>query len=1799
MRQVLQHLVTLNLWLLILTATHLTAMAGQEPAKPEPPPAQLEKSTLPAAGRQKTPLNVTHMGRYSILVSSKQGTAVQLIDRMAGPGRIEGKAGEQDGRYDAFLERGQYLVVTHGHKKATGTVRIDLRPFAERNLPQPPQLIESKLIEEQLHDLEQYSYWLDIRQRQFVMLEAAGRSLADLRLWKDGNWLMDILPSTQVITPKTGQPLLACRINVELDPGLYLLTAYGGPAQPWAEDSKSHPFYLRQGIQRLGLAGRRRFVVSPFGCDRYLAPGPATYFRMEIPEARAARLQVDWFDQANPFATSGVWSEISKKSVPPIATVNVQGKEDQDHIVTVTSEAGQPYVLQEFEIRYIYPFEGDKEYWISTIHSGFAADSVDATAVIASWPRGNQSLTSPPRAELFRTQTLEIGAKEFWHRRVNLLDQTTLFVHAKDDGVYQLACQGVEAQYRFEPFATERPYGYKVPQFRPCGANWDLYAGYYELTITPFKKGIADLLIRPMGLLDTLLNSVGWGKTIPVTPSRGATRFPRVLLNRDRTYTLYLNRQPEVSAGVILRSLPMDLTDPLYVVQEPGEAISIPFKVKEPAALHAEAEDGSLLEISVDGGPWQTSIPIDTAAHTVAVRHFMKVAAQYSLAALPRRLDAQTPLPPISQNTLDALPKFPIIDETTSQFGDLEKIQGATYLLKADKPALYQLQSTGLLATAGNLRSRTNPSFVRKSQNGVGRNFSLQQYLREGDYQVTVQTEGESAGHYGLELARTAIRNGGFLTSRIPARATLEPGQSIAYYFQITTPGSFRVRALGEGRTFHCRLEDKDGWPLLIPDIEADISQYFSPGQYRLVILPEVTAARVIAQIEPTSRERRFKGHGPHKLRLAEKVDHVWMEPEGQASRTPDQWEFVSPAPIEVRINLTDEMEGILQRLDDSGKATQVAKVPPGRYLDQKLPMGRYRLDAVSFRRNNRLPYQLTITPTELVSGLSREVTAPVSIPLSVGKTSLVEVNSFGSDDVQARLYDGDGHLIAANDDRPDDWNFLIAGVLAPGRYRLEVNPAGKEQATTTVSMLAPAEEPQNALSLPAQIKPVLKRAVQIYPLPAIAGPALIVAAVDSNENVGLAVEAQEGDVWRVLASRSDKSPRIQIPLGGDDPAAKVAHRLRVWSLDRREMRIGLRVEAVIPQAATEAQLQSGIPVASTQNTDTLATAFLVKLDHPGIFQVDDDSAGFCWSGGFRESCLQAPGKLVAAWKDELWVAAAASQISGAAQSFRARRLVLSSEKAGPIQLPMRNQGNVYCDLAPSAGNPILLLASSQEGQPAIKLAEREQRQASAFLNNIAIIPRGSASVLLGARAPEAAVWAATPASGGVDVRLQHYYFPSVESIPLANLGDGKLEGMRASGFALGSGPKRFHLALGNATVAVLSKGDAIESVHWQGGNPFNATIESTADRLTLLHIRQEEDRYAVEAIPLPAEESIPSLSMGSPYEQNHLRSGIERLTFTVPSGEPPVTLHIRGAAESSTFIGNNGQVLRGSNFIVPAGTAILEIVHKSGMLLCWLDRPGKEAQGLWPAAPDLTRTESIDLPATRKLRGGAAAFQIKLSSPALLHVRMASPSVSLLRRASGETETEVHQDHTLMDAYLPTGTSQLFLRSIGGGSLAASAEFTGNPVTPIGEGLGPEVLLAPGASRLFSFEVKQEGPVGIGVRASSDVIETELLTGNGKSMGKGTVQKFDLKPGIYLLSLQAPEQGTPVRARPAVVGIVQPSTGPPEDEIRKYLGPEEAPPRFTSRRRETPYGEEEYQEESGEEGSDEYSEPAEEDGEE
>jgi hypothetical protein len=83
-----------------------------------------------------------------------------------------------------------------------------------------------------------------------------------------------------------------------------------------------------------------------------------------------------------------------------------------------------------------------------------------------------------------------------------------------------------------------------------------------------------------------------------------------------------------------------------------------------------------------------------------------------------------------------------------------------------------------------------------------------------------------------------------------------------------------------------------------------------------------------------------------------------------------------------------------------------------------------------------------------------------------VGAAGVYSFESDGFADVRARLTDAAGRVVAANDDRPDDWNFRLSTRLEPGRYALRVTAvdggvAYSEEGpldSVTVSMRAPEE---------------------------------------------------------------------------------------------------------------------------------------------------------------------------------------------------------------------------------------------------------------------------------------------------------------------------------------------------------------------------------------------------------------------------------------------------------------------------------------------------------------------------------------------------------------------------------------------------------------------------------------------------------------------------------------------------------------------------------------------------------------------
>ncbi len=1758
---------------IILTVFFVFSITASTLASPMPVfqhNATFDKSVLPAIGRQEAILTVSHIGRYAITVKSPQGTALQLIDRMAGPGPVRGAIGKSDGRLDVFLDRGTYKILAHSHDQGSGTVTLKVYPSKELNI-QPPRVDEYndeyKVIQTSLDDFQQRSYWLDVRKRRKFAIEAGGRNLTDLRLWKEGTWLVDISPSETKLEPHVGQPLAVYRLMADLNPGLYLLTAYGGQPEPWAETSDEHPLYIRLGVPGLSDAGRRRFIASPFGIDRWLVPGNANYFRLELPEAESASIQVSGY-QGEPFYDHGTMHEITKKSLPPVVEIRNFRQSDNTKLVTVRREPGKAYILQHFEKNNTYSFKGDGNYWISTIHSGHGEDSADATAMLTD--------RSPWMKEtLIRSSVIRLDSKTKWKRRFNLLDQLTLYIEVASGGKYMISGTGAKALFRVEPFLTWRPDYYEPPDYR-SGGQWVLDPGFYVLTAKPAEKGkgILQLSIGSTSkpsMFTPLIKEPQPGSTsgrsiftplIKETendhPAETAVRFPKVSLDSRHTYTLYLNEQPGVSAGVILRRLPIKLNRPLPVTQTAGETLKVQVRIPEPGQLSAIAENGKLLDFSVDQGPVGREQVVKPGVYFVTITNSDAHTVSYALVLTPERLSVNAPLPVLSPKALERIPDFPVLNENDPLYFNLTRQEQKTFQVKVDNPALFRLESTRLLETEGNIRTRTNPSLDRQSNNGVGRNFLIQQYLREGDYQLTVATRGKTRGHLGLDMSPTRMNDGGQLTDSARARHTLPAGQGIVYQFNIKEKGKYHLRSLGLNRTFHMRLEDADGWPLIAPGAIADYTQEFLPGSYRLVILPQPVSARAVTMLKYLPPEVEYKGHGPHTVppeSTGRKISHRWMEPEPGKERIPDQWRFTVPAPLDASVQLGDQMYGTLRNLGHKNDPKTNIRIPAQKGWSGRLETGDYSLDIQSLYPNNRLDYSLKIDFKQLVPGHSRNVAAPANIPVSVGQNGLVEISSFGNKDVRARLYNKNKELIAQNDDRTDDWNFHIAHNLCPGMYQLRLDPVGTKSAATTVSIVQPEAVKEPLLSLPASLT-VADNNLHSYPLELSEktlskGRNILVAGAVSRDSIGISLEQKQNKEWRTLGISTGKTPRLAVVL--DKNPLNTQYRLRLQSMDRRGASIRLEALTLSPGPEPEHLLTGeGVTISRVKGIELPTGIAAVKLNRPGVFRIEGpDIDTLAWAVG-RNQKLSGDGRgVVVAGDDILWI----MDESGKKQESKVRVSRVQLRDNQKIQLTLPPDARSAVDIALQNTGPLLIVADSRLGQPGVALGRIKDIQTGTYMG---ISRQSVATVDLNPASPYVKLWNAENFTSPLVVNVCPYSFgqPKPE-VMTWGINDTLLDKQQARAYKLPHGLKRIRLILPEAAAAALSLKEKIVGVHWAGNQPIVKSFDTWADHLTLLNTNTGPARAGVTLTPLKPGEALAGIYSKAVLKHYFASAGIFSLNVKLSDSEKQagMLLKIQGNDISATLTENRGWVKQGQAIRVNDNAA-LDIQHGPGLLTAWLEGgdydPWEETGG---------REVVVVPPAQVYLKGQSMKLKFSQTGPAMLHLKAALPIIAHIRAANTDPRVESFPDGADIAVYLPYNqknsehktNSYITLQSAGKGELSGTAEIIFTEITSLGKGPGPKIQLSPGDSRLFSFTLENDRTVGMGVRGSADIAVCKLMDNNGRILGTGVVQMHELTRGNYLLAVKIPSDGIPVEVQPVIVGI-DPPEGPPAEVVQEYL---------------------------------------------
>lgn len=994
----------------------------------------LDRTLVEAGASSSVLAQVASPGRYSFSVHSSQGARLGLVDRMAGEIQSAGVVGVEDGRIDVMLDRGTYQLRIETHPQATGDVLVEAHEFEESSWT---VLRPYEVLQTQLSDLQAIRYWVDIPRQEAFHLEVMGRHLADAHVVVNGGWLVD-LPITQTtFEAQPGKPMKHIEFHGTLSPGRYQFVVYGGTSAEWSVNDAGRPLYLRWGVPPLQPNGRCSFVVSPFGRDAFLLDSAAEYLELSRAEKSPTQLYRSEY-RANQSRFSYSRSSGIQKDSRLASCYDVYDFSTDQQWVVVEAEPGAQLELVYLDRSTSRQLDRDEGPYFVAVHQSKAGDdALDLTAVIS----------HPNSSEAVRVQAPQVGLMQVLARNINLNGPSTLLIQVTSAGKYGLKLpddQRGRVEFAVEPALLEGG-GERPPSvFRMADDGVSLHQGLFMLTLRPRIKGAISFVFGEEGYMALLDDN-----QIPYDEGKLTTlQWPDVSLPDSQSwYHLWVPNRSEVQVGFDVRALPLDLHQPLSLWIDRQSTLTLPAKLDHPSWLQLH-------------GP-QTPILF----HGLAVEPRKKVGS--GLSELVLRNESAEPVvvvltaeePPNWSD--DAVPpEFgkDLVRLTQEQpvYRDFERNQSQYFILQVDQPALYRLETSGRLATALSVRTRIQTNLFSQAENGVGRNALVQQYLRAGEYLVTVTTRGRSMGRLGVHLKRELLTPGQPLEPATPQRLELARDAGSSIPFTIQEPDNYTFYGLGLGKSFGFRIEDEQQWPLIAHKRAASFSLPLDPGSYRLISLPEPVESRRIIGFDAEPKPFELTGKGPHPIALNQSIQHLWRK--GDA----DVFTLQVHADLAVEVDLDRGMRMTLRGPDDEFNAA--GRGP----FDFRLQEGTWRIELTRLEDDDHYGYQFEIRSALLAIGVPQRVSSfPSGLDLRVGSRPRVRLWSLGTTDITARIFDESGLLVAEQDDAVGDWNIDFDLNLKPGSYRVELDAIGRQRGSVSLHL-----DPIDMATLPSQEVP-------------------------------------------------------------------------------------------------------------------------------------------------------------------------------------------------------------------------------------------------------------------------------------------------------------------------------------------------------------------------------------------------------------------------------------------------------------------------------------------------------------------------------------------------------------------------------------------------------------------------------------------------------------------------------------------------------------------------------------------------------
>ena len=514
---------------------------------------------LPAADRQSTVIAVPAIGRWLFRAESTVGVKLQLIDAEAGPIGEDGEIGKRDGRIDALLEEGRYKLTTRGPAAASGAVKITGTPFVE-TAPPDKALAWGETVSQPLNDGQQYSAFVTVESGAPLVIDAVGRSLADIRLWAAGELLFPSTITRAEIEPSAGQLMTQLTLVASPPPGMYRVTAYGGPPLIWGGSSNDQPFHLSRPDDSLPIQ-EATINIGPMGMARLRLPQLAD--TLLVTQSKPGGLRARLVDRSS--GAIRARAELSDKSEDRDLVLRLSGENDlvldaptgTELRVTTGNDVTRSITL------------GSTMMLVASVASTSAEDSLPATILLTEPESTGRSL------RVVESSLPRISAQTPWRVRFNLASSADALLEILDGGVYRSEAR--EGPGMIAPVVSLTPLtagaASGVGELRPGEVN--VTPGYYRISFKSIdnKGGIVDFTFSPAGQSTA---------DLPFSAPPAPFRVLRPGLPTGGRM-IYGNQRGRAPTLVMTQSTPLSQLGQLSIPIAAGEVLTFPLSCYGPA----------------------------------------------------------------------------------------------------------------------------------------------------------------------------------------------------------------------------------------------------------------------------------------------------------------------------------------------------------------------------------------------------------------------------------------------------------------------------------------------------------------------------------------------------------------------------------------------------------------------------------------------------------------------------------------------------------------------------------------------------------------------------------------------------------------------------------------------------------------------------------------------------------------------------------------------------------------------------------------------------------------------------------------------------------------------------------------------------------------------------------------------------------------------------------------------------------------------------------------------------------------